>query len=292
MVLFFNPIFKETIWGGNLLKTTFHYPTSEHTGECWGICAHPNGMSTIKNGEYSGKTLKEIWENHKSLFGNHPSKDFPILVKIIDASDDLSIQVHPNDKQAKKEHSSGKNECWYIIDTLPHNEIIIGHNAKTKAEFLTYLERQDFHHLIRSIEIKKGDFFYIEAGTLHAILRGTLLLEVQQSSDITYRFYDYDRLYHNKKRDLHVEKAISVTKIPDSGIKRSIDSNSFDFNVLDIDSSLTIKNNEYGSFFVCLNGNGFLQNEPIKKGDFGFITSDELDISFSAHLQIGLIHLK
>lgn len=292
MVLFFNPVFKETMWGGNKLETLFHYPAGKSCGECWGISAHQNGITTVKDGQYQGKNLMELWKDHRDLFGNYPSDEFPILVKIIDAFDDLSIQVHPNDQQAKLEGSLGKNECWYILDADPFTDIIIGHHAKNKAEFMSYVEHRDYHHLIQRLPIKKGDFFYIEAGTLHAICRGTLLLEVQQSSDITYRFYDYDRMYHGQKRELHLRKAINTVKIPDEEVKRELDHTTFDLEIKELNGKETMQNSPFGTFFVCLEGTGKLSDQEIKKGDFGFVTSSETNLELSGNTKMALITLK
>lgn len=292
MVLFFNPVFKETMWGGNKLETLFHYPAGKSCGECWGISAHQNGITTVKDGQYQGKNLMELWKDHRDLFGNYPSDEFPILVKIIDAFDDLSIQVHPNDQQAKLEGSLGKNECWYILDADPFTDIIIGHHAKNKAEFMSYVEHRDYHHLIQRLPIKKGDFFYIEAGTLHAICRGTLLLEVQQSSDITYRFYDYDRMYHGQKRELHLRKAINTVKIPDEEVKRELDHTTFDLEIKELNGKETMLNSPFGTFFVCLEGTGKLSDQEIKKGDFGFVTSNETNLELSGNIKMALITLK
>jgi len=292
MVLFFQPVFKETMWGGNKLEKLFQYPTGASTGECWGISAHANGITHVKNGIYSGNSLVELWKNHRELFGNYPSQEFPILVKIIDAFDDLSIQVHPNDAQAKLEGSLGKNECWYILDADPLTDIIIGHHAKNKAEFMSYIERGDYHHLIQRLPIKNGDFFYIEAGTLHAICRGTLLLEVQQSSDITYRFYDYDRMYHGKKRELHLRKALNTVKIPDEEVKKSLENTTFDLSIDDIAMKEQRSNSAYGTFFACLEGTGTIQEQGLKKGDFGFVSSDEISFSVSGKMKLAFITLK
>jgi len=291
MILFFSPIFKETLWGGSKLAKTFHYSTGNTTGECWGISAHSNGLTPVKNGLYFGKTLVDLWNNHRALFGNYPSTQFPILVKIIDAFDDLSIQVHPNDEQAKKVGALGKNECWYILDADPYTKIIIGHHAKTKGEFVEYIDHGDYHHLIQAFPISKGDSFYIEAGTLHAICKGTLLLEVQQSSDITYRFYDYDRIYHGEKRELHLREAMNTVKIPDELIKTELTSANFKVKIKDVDKSTTFKNSKYGTFFVCLEGQATIQNQDLKMGDFGFVSSDEQTFTVSENAKLAMITL-
>ena len=212
-LLFLEPVFKQMIWGGTRLHEVFGYETpGDDTGECWAISAHPNGDCVIKNGDYAGKSLSDLWENHRELFGDLEGDRFPLLVKLIDAKQDLSIQVHPNDEYAKrKEHGSyGKTECWYILDCDPDATIVIGHNAKDHNEVEDMIRNKRWKEFIREIPIKKGDFFQINPGCLHAIKGGTLLIETQQNSDITYRVYDYDRLSNGKPRELHVDKSIDV----------------------------------------------------------------------------------
>ncbi|KHF29292.1 putative mannose-6-phosphate isomerase YvyI [Anoxybacillus sp. BCO1] len=216
--LFFAPVFQERIWGGSRLREQFGYDIpSERTGECWAISAHPNGQTTIVNGPFQGKTLGELWENHPELFGYFPSDRFPLLTKILDANADLSVQVHPNDEYALTyEHGElGKTECWYIIDCKEGAELIYGHHAKTKEELRQMMEEGHWHDLLRKVRIRPGDFFYVPSGTVHALCEGTLVLETQQSSDTTYRMYDYDRVDENgNKRELHLDKALDVITVP------------------------------------------------------------------------------
>lgn len=216
--LFLTPVFKERIWGGTTLRKEFGYEIpSNKTGECWAISAHPNGPSVIKNGIYTDVALDRLWKEHPELFGNPKEKVFPLLTKILDANKDLSVQVHPNDAYAKVHENGelGKTECWYIIDCKDGTEMIFGHTAKSKEEFIQQMEIGNWDSLLRRVKIKPGDFFYVLSGTIHALCEGTLVLETQQSSDITYRVYDYDR--NDEKgnlRDLHLDKAIEVTMIP------------------------------------------------------------------------------
>lgn len=215
---FLKPVFKERIWGGTLLQTRFNYPIpSGHTGECWGISAHPHGQSTVLNGPYAGMALGELWQQHRELFGNHPAETFPLLTKILHAQADLSVQVHPDDRYAFEHENGerGKTECWYIIDCEEGAEIIFGHSAKTKAELVELIEQGKWDQLLTRVPVKPGDFFYVPSGTIHALGAGTLVLETQQSSDTTYRVYDYDRTdAQGNKRELHIAKAIDVTTVP------------------------------------------------------------------------------
>ncbi|MBO5303486.1 MAG: mannose-6-phosphate isomerase, class I [Lachnospiraceae bacterium] len=217
-ILFLEPVFKQMIWGGNRLGTDFHYPIpGEDTGECWGISAHPNGDAKIVSKPFEGKTLSALWEENRELFGNLKEDRFPLLIKIIDAKADLSIQVHPDDMYAKEAEngSLGKMECWYIIDCPADAKLVLGHNAKDKAELEDMIHGAKWQEFLRYVPIKKGDFIQIDPGTVHAITSGCLLLETQQNSDITYRVYDYDRLSDGKPRELHVEKSIDVINAPE-----------------------------------------------------------------------------
>lgn len=216
-ILFLEPVFKEMIWGGDRLKTEFGYEIpGDHTGECWAVSAHENGDCTVLSGAFQGKKLSRLWEENKELFGNLEGDKFPLLVKIIDAKDDLSIQVHPDDAYAKEHEngSLGKTECWYILDCDEGNEIVLGHNAKTKGELSYMIDEGKWDALIRTQPIKKGDFLQINPGCIHAIKGGTLILETQQNSDITYRVYDYERLSNGRPRELHVEKSKEVIAVP------------------------------------------------------------------------------
>lgn len=219
--LFLKPVFKEMIWGGTALRELFNYDIpSDNTGECWAISAHKNGdciVETRESSAYSGRTLSELWRGNKELWGKSGEKEvFPLLTKLISAKTDLSIQVHPDDEYAKAHEngSLGKTECWYVVDAKEDATIVIGHNAKDKEELHKYIEEKNFRGLIREIPVKKGDFFFIEPGTVHAIKGGTVILETQQNSDITYRLYDYDRLQNGKPRELHIDKCLDVITCP------------------------------------------------------------------------------
>ncbi len=216
--IFLAPLFQERIWGGSELKKQYGYNIpSAQTGECWAISAHPNGPSVVREGDYTGKTLGELWDEHPEIFGHFDSGKFPLLTKILDANEDLSIQVHPNDEYANEFENGefGKTECWYILDCAEDATMIFGHRAQSKEEFLNMVDEGHWNDLLQRVKIKPGDFFYVPSGTIHALCKGTLVLETQQSSDTTYRVYDYDRRDQNGNlRELHLEKAIEVTTVP------------------------------------------------------------------------------
>ena len=213
--IFLEPVFQEKIWGGDRLRTSFGYDIpSGHTGECWAISGHPGGDCRIKG--RPGQTLGGLWRDERTLFGGLAGEGFPLLVKLLDAREDLSIQVHPDDSYARlhENGASGKTECWYILDCDPDATIIIGHNARTPEELRQMVEEKRWGELLRQVPIRPGDFFQIDPGCVHSIRGGTLLLETQQSSDVTYRFYDYDRLSGGRPRPLHIEESLAVTRSP------------------------------------------------------------------------------
>ena len=185
--LFLQSVMQEKIWGGTHLRDVFGYDIpSDHVGEYWAISAHPNGVSTIKNGRYAGQTLDVLYAEHRELFGNRQEPVFPLLTKILDANDWLSVQVHPDDAYGlEHEGELGKIECWYIIAAEPGAEIIYGHNAKSKEELRQQIESKDWENFLTKVPVKAGDFFYVPSGTMHAIGAGIMVLETQQSSDTT-----------------------------------------------------------------------------------------------------------
>ena len=213
-IITLDPVFKPMLWGGRKLETEFGFEIPDgRIGECWSISAHPNGDCTVSSGAYAGHALSWLWEHHRELFGNAKGDRFPLLIKIIDADDDLSIQVHPDDSYAavNEDGSLGKKECWYVLSAEPNTKIVIGQNARSREEFAQMVAEQRWDELVNRIPVHTGDFFQIDAGTVHAILGGTVILEVQQSSDITYRVYDFDRKQADGTlRELHLDRALDV----------------------------------------------------------------------------------
>jgi mannose-6-phosphate isomerase len=276
MILKLQPVFKNKVWGGNKLKNIYQYPCTDKTGEAWGISGHKNGPSVITNTVYKGQTLRELYETHKELFGHYHTDEFPILIKVIDAADDLSIQVHPGDDYAKQyENSLGKTECWYVLDAEENTDIIIGHKAQTKDEFNSYIQLNEFENVLNKFPINKGDQFYIYAGTIHAICKGTLILEIQQSSDVTYRIYDYNRLSDGKLRELHIDKAMDVIKFPDQELSKEKPTNLFDFNIYEHLNQSDHQADVYGDYIFVLEGSGKINDIEIKKGDFLMVSSKD-----------------
>ena len=214
--LFLQSVMQEKIWGGTRLRDEFGYEIpSDKVGEYWAISAHPHGVSTIKNGRFAGTGLDQLYAEHRELFGNSGEPVFPLLTKILDANDWLSVQVHPDDHYAMEhEGELGKTECWYVIAAEEGAEIIYGHNAKSREELRQQIEKKEWDKLLTKVPVKAGDFFYVPSGTIHAIGSGILILETQQSSDTTYRVYDFDRKdTKGNLRELHLEKSIDVLNI-------------------------------------------------------------------------------
>jgi len=216
----FKPTFHYRIWAGEKLKTELHKKYSEEKiGESWEISTVPNFVSEVENGFLKGKNLKEIIEIYKEelvgksvweKFGN----EFPLLIKFLDAAEPLSVQVHPNDSYAKEKHNSfGKTEIWYVVDCEENSELIIGIKENiSKEEFKKRIENGSLEEILNYVPVKKGDVFFIPAGRIHAIGKGITIAEIQQTSDITYRIYDFNRIDINgKKRDLHIEDAMNVS---------------------------------------------------------------------------------
>lgn len=284
-ILFLDPVCKHNIWGGSRLREEFGYPEEgDDIGECWGISAHPNGDGTVRNGAFAGMKLSEIWEKHPEFFGNLDYDRFPLLTKIIDARDDLSIQVHPDDDYAKANEngSFGKTECWYVMDCPKDAKLVIGHHANTKEELTEMIRQGSWKELIREIPVKKGDFIQIDPGTVHAIKGGLLILETQQNSDITYRVYDYNRLSDGKPRELHVEKSIDVIEVPAKSVEDSVKSalglpqnqlnelyscKYYSVFQMDVNGNAEFEQNYPFLLLSVIEGNGTINGQAVKKGD-------------------------
>ncbi len=214
-----NPYVSETIWGGKKLIEEYGVKTEKNNAaEGWMLSCHEAGSSVVANGEFAGKPFADVVKENPVLCGKNADnfKDFPILIKFIDAMDNLSVQVHPTKEYCEKTgRGQSKTECWYIIDAEEDAYLILGFEDKiTPEEFKKAIENNTLTDYVSKVPVKKGDFFFIESGTLHAICKGILLAEVQESSNTTYRIYDYNRVGNDgKPRELHVEDGAAVTKL-------------------------------------------------------------------------------
>lgn len=315
-LIFFDPVFQEKIWGGNRLPKLFDRKLeNDHIGEVWAISGHPNGVSKVRQPEvYSGLGLDELYKQHPHLFGYPQDEKFPLLVKLLDAKQDLSVQVHPDNEYAQKHEGPGelgKTECWYILEAEEGAEIIYGHTAENKDEFSTKIKQGKWQELLRRIPVKKGDFFYVPHGTIHAIGAGTLILEVQQSSDTTYRVYDYQRKdAQGNTRDLHLQASMDVAMIPHRDPLSQITSeniqgltqthyitNSY-FSVTsykgkDMDLSNLLAQNYY--LMTITDGQGDILSEDqsvsVKKGDSFIIPYGPKKIKFRGELEVMATHI-
>lgn len=291
-ILFLKSIDKKMIWGS----------------ERWTVSAHTAGDCLITKGQYQGYHLSTLWQDRRNIFGvdkNRADMDrFPLLIKIIDAKEDLSIQVHPDDTYAKvyENGSLGKSECWLILDCKDDASIIIGHHADSKKELENMIAENRWKELLREIRIQKGDFFQIDAGCIHAIKGGTVLLEIQQNSDITYRLYDYDRLQDGKKRELHIQKSLDCITVPfepvrENGIEEEHTFGKYihyvDTKYYSIDRFILKNRLEYRmkKSFACIHiidGTGKVDGEEIKAGDDFILLGNDAVFYFEGNLDFVL----
>lgn len=221
------PTGKDYLWGGNRLNDDFSKGLDmEPLAESWECSTHPDGPSIVASGEFQGMTLKDVLETHPDYLGTHPQTvgELPILIKFIDAKQDLSVQVHPNDEYAKEHENGqqGKTEMWYVVDASKDATLVYGlHRSTNKDSMRRRIENGTIEKYLQKVPVQKDDVFYIEAGTIHAIGAGALIAEIQENSNLTYRLYDYNRVDKNgKKRELHIEKALDVANLSASKAPR------------------------------------------------------------------------
>ena len=288
----FEPILKERIWGGEKLKTILNKPiTSKITGESWELSTVEGDVSIIANGELKGKSLMElINEAPNEILGTEVykrfGKQFPLLFKYLDAREDLSIQVHPNDKLAKERHNSfGKTEMWFVTQADADARIIVGFKEdSSKEEYLKHLNDKTLVSILDTVKAKPGDVFFLETGTVHAIGAGLVVAEIQQTSDITYRLYDFDRKdAQGNTRELHVDLALDAinynkvdtqkkyeTKTNTSNVV--VDCPYFTTNFLPLDNKLEVsKSGASFTVYMCIEGSFEIEYSGFKqtyiKGD-------------------------
>ena len=216
--LLLRPSGKDYLWGGKRLNDEFAkgIPMSP-LAETWECSVHPDGPSYVVNQEFKNKTLREVLEQHTEFLGAKHTNGFPLLIKFIDAKEDLSVQVHPDDEYAFKYENGerGKTEMWYVLDATKDATLIYGLKRDiSKEKLLKAIADNTLTKYLQYVPVKKGDVFFIEPGTIHAINAGALIVEIQESSNLTYRLYDYNRIDKNgKKRDLHIQKALNVARL-------------------------------------------------------------------------------
>jgi mannose-6-phosphate isomerase len=289
MIIRLKPIPITKVWGGDKLSNIYGFslPT---IGEIWGISAHKSNSNKVINGQFKGMTFREFYINHKEYFGNYPKDEFPLLFKVIDAKGDLSVQVHPdNDYASIHENSYGKDECWYILEAENDSRIQIGHKASNRDELNNAIINKSLEELLEYHLVSAGDYYYIPSGKVHAICKNTTLLEVSQSSDITYRLYDYNRLDNGKLRTLHIQNSLDVISFPDSKNQTKHNDKYFSFNIIDVNDG-SFKADNFGDYLYIVDGIGTVDDEHISKGDFLVITSNS-EYVVHGNMKIALVRI-
>ena len=303
-ILFLNPVFVQRIWGGNRLKTQFGYEIpSEKIGECWGVSAHAKGDCVVREGIYQGTLLSTLWKEHPELFGYCDFERFPLLTKIIDSTEACSIQVHPDDDYAREHEngSFGKMECWYVLDCHEDTKLVLGHNATSREELGEMIRQGKWSEFIREVPIKKGDFIQIDAGCVHAITAGLMVLETQQNSDITYRIYDYGRLENGKQRPMHVEQSIDVITVPapmeSECIKHAgnlpvnclnelISCEYYEVWKIDVEGSFAFLQEQLFLIMSIVEGEGSVNGHPVCKGDHFILPYEFGEVKLEGNMTI------
>ncbi|TGK07671.1 mannose-6-phosphate isomerase [Leptospira semungkisensis] len=294
-VLKFEPIYKEKVWGGRKLETVLgrKIPAGE-IGESWEISDYGSDLSVITNGEFAGKTFREVYlANPDAILGKaFKGKEFPLLIKLIDAKEKLSVQVHPDDAYAEEfdPESSGKKEAWTVLQADPGSKLVCGFSRQTdREEFSKYVEANRVEEILNEVEVESLDSFLLNPGRIHAIGGGILLMEVQQSSDSTYRVYDYGR-----PRELHLKKALDVLdysfadpkdrlipkKIQSAGYERSVltSNDKFRMEILETNSNEGFSLPSFAEepvfhVLMVIEGKCDLEGIVLQKGDTVLITA-------------------
>ena len=312
----FEPILKERIWGGTKLKTFLNKPiTSNITGESWEISTVENDVSVVVKGSLKGKSLNElINEFPEAVLGTRVyaqfGKQFPLLFKYIDAREDLSIQLHPNDELAKKRHNSfGKTEMWYVMQADTDARLIVGFKDKSSPEeYIKNLNNKTLLTILDSKKVKQGDVFMLDTGTIHAIGAGIVIAEIQQTSDITYRVYDFDRVEANgKTRELHIDLALEALNYEKIQAQRFysktenianevVNCNYFTTNFIPLDGNIEIHKNQTSfTVYMCVEGDFKLtfanESYSYKKGDTVLIPAAITNFQLSGKASILEIYI-
>ncbi len=295
----FNPVYKSMIWGGtNIDKKFDRQVPSDKIGESWEICCREDGMSIVSNGEFEGQSFIDLINKYKeALLGkgvydekaNHP---FPLLIKIIDATDHLSVQVHPDDEYALKHKDSGKTELWYILDAKPGATLIYGlKQGLTKREFAKAVDEGNIKDTLNEIPVKKGDMLYIPAGTVHALLDGVMIAEIQQNSNVTYRLYDWDRLQDDgTSRDLHIKDALNVIDF-DRPLETPNDGKYFNVEELNIEDNYSNRADGLTFYiYMIVEGSGLMKynggEETLSAGQTILVPATMGDYSIKGNLKV------
>lgn len=301
--LFFKPIPFETIWGGTAIKDYYGYDwMPDKTGQAWAFADQPKGSNVCMTAPFEGKTLGELWKSEPQLFGD-TDRDFPLIISMLCPCDDLSIQVHPDMEHAKAMgYASGKNEAWYFLEAADDASIVFGHNAENEADLRSYIDECRWDELLRHLKVRKDDFVYLEAGLLHACGKNVIAYEVQQSTDVTYRFYDYDRAdAAGNKRELQLEQAIGTLKYDGSlnterydahvemlgNCVRTtyMDSPSFRIEKIQIDDDSYVLKEDIYELVSVVRGSGDVNGTPVAVGSH-FLVPKDCPVVISGNLTV------
>lgn len=314
------PAGKDYLWGGSRLKTEFNKDISmDPLAETWECSTHPDGPSMAASGDYNGLSLSQILKDHPEYLGMYrgPAGELPILIKFIDAKNDLSVQVHPDDDYARKYENGqlGKTEMWYVLDAEPGTKLVYGFSKSIEKEQLrSSLIDGTVEQYLNRIDIKKDDVFFIEAGTVHAIGAGALIIEIQENSNLTYRMYDYNRKGQDGQlRELHIDKALEVADLNamvqpsrvsyktvyGSGITsqslcqcKYFKAERWDLKKVSLSEPVVIEPDRKSfQVFLCMNGNIVLEMEGgdslnFMKGDCVFVPADSVQIKMHGYGQL------
>lgn len=313
----FHPILKEKIWGGNKLKNLLNKKCSlNNVGESWEISGIENNISIVSNGCYSGQSLVDLIKQYKGSFLGDKiytsfGDRFPLLIKFIDAKYDLSIQLHPTDKLAKKRHSSfGKSELWHVVQADTDSKLIIGFNSLiTENKYIEALTKNNITSILNYVNVKPKDSFFINSGTIHAIGSGVLLAEIQQASDITYRVFDWNRKGLNgEERELHTDLALEAIDYYSEDYQKIsfdilntpspiVENKYFVTNYILINRNL-VRQISKDSFkiYMCIQGNGIVKIndfiESVSIGDTILIPAKNKEVIFEAmHMELLEIYI-
>lgn len=308
---------KDYLWGGTRLIDEFNFESEKDiAAEAWMLSCHKDGNSIVRNGDFSGSTLQQVLDNWGAAALGNKAKDFayfPILIKLIDAKDRLSVQVHPDDEYAlAHEGEYGKTEMWYVVDCEEGAQLIYGFNQNiTQGEFLERINNNNLSPVCNYVPVKKGDVFFIEAGTMHAIGKGILIAEVQQNSNTTYRVSDYGRLgADGKPRQLHIKQAVEVTKTqkpsraygnvgdvtiyPFGTVRELASCEYFTTELINLNGNVGIYDNDSFISFLVLDGDATLSYTGgmmrLKKGDSVFLPAG-LKVSICGTAEILYTHM-
>lgn len=312
----FEPILKERIWGGTKLKTILNKPiTSEITGESWEISTVANDVSIVANGDFKGKSLNDLIEAYPNeILGTKVharfGKQFPLLFKYLDAREDLSIQLHPNDELAQKRHNSfGKTEMWYVLQADKNARLIVGFKEKSSPEaYIAHLNNKTLLDILDTKLVKPGDVFMLNTGTIHALGAGILIAEIQQTSDITYRVYDFDRVdAQGNKRELHVDLAMEALNYDtveaqcfydrtENVSNEVINCQYFTTNFIPLNGNLKVnKNNDSFTVYMCVEGHFELvydgKTYSYQKGDTVLIPASMTDFQLNGQASVLEIYI-